>query len=199
MSFLSTRCLPSLRNISPCLRKVLFPRNAIQRSYWGRRDSFSELSTAMRSVENYMREMDKEMNRIFGSSPVKLPRIFDPFNFSRFREIPVVSTGEGKSYKLDLDMKGMEPENINITLKDHDLTVTARRDEKREDGSRFVRENTYHYTLPSEINPDTVRSTLADGILTIEAALPAVESKEIPINVECEQKSSSDSDSEKNK
>lgn len=205
MSFLSCKLLPATRNLSPRICKAYLYRTGIQRNYWRRRDAFSELSSAMQSVENYMREMDKEMNRVFGdiqrASPIQLPRLISPLDWGRTRDIPVVSTnGDGKVYKLELDMEGMRPEDIKITLKDKELTITARRDDKHDDGSRFVRENTYQYTLPNEINPDTVRSSLTDGVLIIEAQLPALESKEIPVNIESGQKSSSsEAESKKDK
>ncbi|CAL1277657.1 unnamed protein product [Larinioides sclopetarius] len=158
------------------------------RNYW-RRGAFSELSSAIQSMENRMREMDREMNRFFEdvqrTSPVKLPNILSPLEWSRTREIPVIAKdGGGRVYKVELDMQGMEPEDINVTLKDQELTILAKKEEKRSDGSRFVRESKYHYTLPKEVNPETIRSSLIDGVLTIEAPLPALESKEIPIKIE---------------
>lgn len=194
MAFIYSKIFPAARNLS----RMCKHRTGIQRNYWRRRgDSFSELSSAMQSVENYMKDVDREMNRVFGDfqrlSPVKIPRLFAPLDWGRSRDIPVVSTdGDSRLYKLELEMEGMKPEDINITLRDNELTVTARRDEKRDDGSRFVRENSYHYTLPSEINPESVRSSYSNGILIIEAQLPALESKEIPINIENGEKSSND-------
>ncbi|GFQ93891.1 SHSP domain-containing protein [Trichonephila clavata] len=81
-------------------------------------------------------------------------------------------------------MQGMQPEDINVTLKDQELTIAARKVEERSDGSRFVRESKYHYTLPKEVNPEAIRSSLVEGILAIEAPLPAIESKEIPVKIE---------------
>lgn len=203
MSLITPILLSVGRNVRPKICRVLYPSSEIHRNYWRRRDMFSDLSTAVQSIENYMREMDKEMNRVFKDfqrvSPVKFPPIFSSFDADRVRDIPVVSTdGDSRSYKLELDMEGMKPEDIHITLRSNELTVTARRDEKREDGSRFVKENSYHYTLPNQINPDTIRSSLTNGVLTIEAPLPAIESKEIPVTIENGRKSSSDSN-EKNK
>ncbi|KAG8185211.1 hypothetical protein JTE90_025883 [Oedothorax gibbosus] len=164
------------------------------RNYW-RRSAFSELSSAMQTIENRMRDMDRDMNRLFNdiqsSSPFRIPRLFSPFESSR--DIPVVAMNkDDRSYRLELDMHGMEPENINVTLKNHELTITAKREEKKPDGSRMVRENTYHYTLPEEVNPEVIRSSLSNGVLTIEAPLPALESKEIPVKIEGSSGESSD-------
>lgn len=173
------------------------------RNYWRRRNMFSELSSAMQMVENRMKEMDREVNRMFDElqrgSPLKLPRSLSPLEYFRGREIPVVSKdGKNQNYQLQLDMEGMSPEDINITLKNNQLTVAARKEEKGSDGSQVVSEYKYHYTLPDNINPDAIRSTYADGILTIEAPLPALESKEIPVKIE-HSDSSSDSDKDSKK
>ncbi|GFS30845.1 SHSP domain-containing protein [Trichonephila inaurata madagascariensis] len=167
------------------------------RSYW-RRSAFSELSSALKTMENHMRDMDREMNRFFDefqrASPVKLAKVFTPLDWSRTREIPVISKdGDGRTFKVEMDMQGMQPEDISVTLKDQELTIAARKEEERSDGSRFVRESKYHYTVPKEVNPEAIRSSFVEGVLTIEAPLPAVESKEIPVKIES---SNSDSDSE---
>ncbi|XP_015917768.1 protein lethal(2)essential for life [Parasteatoda tepidariorum] len=165
------------------------------RNYWQRRNVFSELSSAMQIMENRMKEMDREMNKLFDGLQRGSPLKRSPFEWIKGKEIPVLSKdGKNKNYQVELDMEGMDPEDIKITLKNNELTVTARKEEKGSDGSHFIRENKYHYTLPDNINPDAIRSTLADGILTIEAPLPALESKEIPVNIE---NSSSGSDSDK--
>lgn len=139
----------------------------------------------MQTIENRMRDMDREMNRLFErSSPIRFPRIFGPLECSR--EVPVVCTDkDGRNYKLELDMEGMDPENINVAVKNQELTITAKVDEKKPDGSRMVHEKTYRYTLPQEVNPDLIRSLLSNGVLTIEAPLPALaEAKQIPVNIE---------------
>lgn len=204
MSFLSSKLIRAARSNSSGMCKAFLHRTGIQRNYWRHRDPFSELSGVMRSVENYMNQIDREMNRVFGdvkrASPVTLPKLFAPFEWSRSRDVPVVSTdGDRRLYKLELDMEGMKPEDINIILKNNELTVTARQEEKRDDGSRFFRENTYHYSLPAEVNPDTIRSTLSEGVLTIEAQLPALESKEIPIKIENAEKPASTQGIDQNK
>lgn len=204
MALNCVKLLSTARVFPPKICRALH-RSAVSSNYWRRRDSGSELSNVVNSFENYIKEIDREMNRVFGDfrrmSPLNnLPRIFAPFDWNQARDIPIMTTdGDKRLYKLELDMQGMKPEDINITLKNNELTITARRDEKREDGSRFVRENTYHYSLPDEINPDTVRSSLSNGILSIEAQLPALESKEIPINIESGEKSTNSDNSNQKK
>ncbi|KAF8796943.1 protein lethal(2)essential for life-like [Argiope bruennichi] len=184
MSFRIVKALPLCRTVG----KFSICRISPVRNYW-RRNAFSELSSAIQAMENRMRDMDREMSRFLEdfqrTSPVKLPNILSPLEWSRTREIPVIAKdGDGRVFKVELDMQGMEPEDINVTLKDQELSITAKKEEKRSDGSRFVRESKYHYTLPKEVNPEAIRSSLIDGVLTIEAPLPALESKEIPIKIE---------------
>ncbi|GFT42190.1 SHSP domain-containing protein [Trichonephila clavipes] len=134
------------------------------RSYW-RRSAFSELSSALQTMENRMRDMDREMNRFFDEfqrvGPVKLAKVFTPLDWSRTREIPVISKdGDGRTFKVEMDMQGMQPEDISVSLKDQELTIAARKEEERSDGSRFVRESKYHYTVPKEILKERSSDTL---------------------------------------
>ncbi|XP_035213166.1 alpha-crystallin A chain-like [Stegodyphus dumicola] len=190
MSILIRRSAPFVRNFVSKFCGSLCPENNIGvRYYWRRRNAFSELSSAVQALEDSVRDMDREMNQLFSNiqraSPFRIPQLFSPFEWGRAREIPVISSdADGRRYKVEMDMQGMAPEDIKITLKDQELTVTARRSEKRDDGSRYEHEHSYHYTLPKEVDVDTIRSSLTDGVLTIEAQLPALEAKEIPVTIE---------------
>ncbi|XP_054712914.1 heat shock protein beta-11-like [Uloborus diversus] len=198
MSNIALISAPFLRNCVRNLRNFERWQVCPIRGYWRRRDSLSEISSAFQTMEKYMREMDKEMNRVFNDiqrvSPVRIPRMFSPFGSDSEKELPIISTDkDSRVYKLELEMQGMKPEDIKLTVKHNELTVRARCEEERSDGSRYVKENSYHYTLPKEVNPDSIRCSLTDGVLTIEAPLPALESKEIPVTIESdEQKNSSD-------
>lgn len=191
------RILPVLRVVA---HRLPFKQHSA-RAYWGRRDVFSELSSALQTMDRRMRDMDREMCRIMDemekSSPVPFPRFFAPWTRGRIREVPVEkTTKDGRKYQVELDMPDMLPEDISVTLKDDNLKITARKEEKKSDGSRCVRDYTYEYSLPREVNPESVRSLFKDGVLTIEAPLPALEEpseepKEIPIQMDTTDKKDS--------
>ncbi|XP_013793689.1 heat shock protein beta-11-like [Limulus polyphemus] len=189
------KCVPRL---SHCSRRNVLHRCSSPghiRHCSGRRwgEPFSELSSVIRSMERQIQEVDREMKRMFDevdrASPIRFPRALQPWWWSRRRNVPVETAGdENRQYKLELDLSDFNPEEIKITVKDNLLTVQARQDVKKPDGSRFLREYNHEYTLPEEVNPEAVRSQLnPDGTLIIEAPLPAIElqqPKEIPVTKE---------------
>lgn len=191
------KILPVLRTAAHRLPFKLPP----SRSYWGRRHVFSELSSALQTMDRRMRDMDRELCRVMEemekSSPFRFPRVFAPWAWDRIRDVPVEkTTKDGRKYQLELDMPDMLPEDISVTLKDHTLKISARKEEKKSDGSRCVRNYTYEYSLPREVNPENVRSLFMDGVLTVEAPLPALEEqseepKEIPIQMDTDDKKNS--------
>ncbi|XP_076328721.1 alpha-crystallin B chain-like [Tachypleus tridentatus] len=206
---LTTRVIPVwkvLPRLSPWFRRNVFYRSftpAQVRRCSGRRwvEPFSELSSVIRNMERQVQEVDREVKRMFDeverASPLRFPRVLQPWWWSRRRNVPVETTGDEKrQYKLELDMSDFNPEDIKITVKDNLLTVYARQDVKKPDGSRFLREYNHEYTLPEEVNPESVRSVLnPNGTLIVEAPLPAVElpqPKEIPVTKEHSQDSKSE-------
>ena len=61
-------------------------------------------------------------------------------------------------------------------LTDRTVSIKAREEQKAEDESvRLSQEYVYEYSLPAEVDPNNVKSYLQDGILNIEANLPAIE------------------------
>lgn len=101
------------------------------------------------------------------------------------RSIPVQTTKDGKRmYKIELDLQDFEPEHIRVSVMDREVTIKAKR-ETETDGCKQLREYSYQYTLPAEVNPAEIRSLFNDnGILSIEAPLPEIEKppvKEIPV------------------
>ena len=61
---------------------------------------------------------------------------------------------------ITVDMPGVDPEDIDLTLQNHMLTITGKRDEQ-----------TYRYTvaLADSIDPNSFEAELAKGVLTVRA------------------------------
>ncbi|XP_046460702.1 heat shock protein beta-1-like isoform X3 [Daphnia pulex] len=91
--------------------------------------------------------------------------------------------GEEKKLKLRFDVAQYTPEEIVVKTVDNKLLVHAKHEEKSETKSVY-REYNREFLLPKGTNPELIRSSLSkDGVLTIEAPLPAIASGEkmIPI------------------
>jgi HSP20 family molecular chaperone IbpA len=91
--------------------------------------------------------------------------------------------GEEKKLKLRFDVAQYTPEEIVVKTVDNKLLVHAKHEEKTDTKSVY-REYNREFLLPKGTNPEMIRSSLSkDGVLTIEAPLPALAAGEklIPI------------------
>ncbi|CAH1999914.1 unnamed protein product [Acanthoscelides obtectus] len=91
--------------------------------------------------------------------------------------------GDNKQLKLRFDVSQYAPEEIVVKTVDNKLLVHAKHEEKTESKSVY-REYNREFLLPKGTNPEQIKSSLSkDGVLTVEAPLPAIASGEklIPI------------------
>jgi len=91
--------------------------------------------------------------------------------------------GQEKKLKLRFDVSQYTPEEIVVKTVDNKLMVHAKHEEKSETKSVY-REYNREFLLPKGTDPEMIRSSLSkDGVLTIEAPLPAIAAGEklIPI------------------
>ncbi|KAF5300057.1 hypothetical protein FQA39_LY11249 [Lamprigera yunnana] len=91
--------------------------------------------------------------------------------------------GESKCLKLRFDVSQYAPEEIVVKTVDNKLLVHAKHEEKS-DSKSVYREYNREFLLPKGTNPESIKSSLSkDGVLTVEAPLPALTQGEtlIPI------------------
>ncbi|KAL0272842.1 UNVERIFIED_CONTAM: hypothetical protein PYX00_005666 [Menopon gallinae] len=91
--------------------------------------------------------------------------------------------GDSKMLKLRFDVSQYQPEEIVVKTVDNKLLVQAKHEEKSESKSVY-REYNREFLLPKGTNPESIKSSLSkDGVLTVEAPLPALKDPEklIPI------------------
>ncbi|GLH08826.1 hypothetical protein R5R35_004113 [Gryllus longicercus] len=156
------------RKIMPALRPAyqLSVRDAPIRHFWDFRPSAS-----MRSL---MREMERFERDFLDRFPLRniAPRF-----------IPVEGN-ETVPYRVNIDVNGFKPEEINVAVKDKVLTIRAKMERSSEDGGKFYQEVSREITLPENIKSGELKSFLNnDGVLTIEAPYePAEKPKEIPVS-----------------
>lgn len=99
---------------------------------------------------------------------------------------PLIQDGDdGKHLKLRFDVSQYAPEEIVVKTVDNRLQVHAKHEEKSENRSVY-REYNREFLLPKGTNPEMIKSSLSkDGVLTVEAPLPALEGNKermIPID-----------------
>lgn len=85
---------------------------------------------------------------------------------------------DGDLYKIEIDVQNFKPEDLVIKTVGQTVQVEAKHEEKTSDGASFSSRNfSQSFTLPREVNPEAVASSLSkDGKLTIEAPLPKAKS-----------------------
>jgi HSP20 family protein len=85
---------------------------------------------------------------------------------------------EEKAYVVELDLPGVDKQDITIDIADRRLSVTGLRKEKKREGvlrhsTRVTGSFSYGALLPSAIDDGSVTATMTDGVLTI--TLPKAE------------------------
>ncbi|BES90326.1 unnamed protein product [Nesidiocoris tenuis] len=92
--------------------------------------------------------------------------------------------GDNKMLKLRFDVSQYQPEEIVVKTVDNKLLVHAKHQEQSESKSVY-REYNREFLLPKGTNPESIKSSLSkDGVLTVEAPLPALEGPDhlVPIS-----------------
>ncbi|MFN8654545.1 MAG: Hsp20/alpha crystallin family protein [Gemmatimonadales bacterium] len=97
---------------------------------------------------------------------------------------------DSEGLKVVLELPGLKPEDVKITLENYTLTIRGEKKQLVEEHSRVHRyERSYgaferSFTLPNTLDPDRVAATFEHGVLTI--AIPKAEkakAREIQVKV----------------
>jgi HSP20 family protein len=71
-----------------------------------------------------------------------------------------------KGYILEYPIPGMTKEDVKIQLDKQDIYISAKKD-KKNGSSRIASAYQYVYTLPHDVNIDTINAQVENGILYI--------------------------------
>lgn len=124
-----------------------------------RYDPFRELRSLTRGVNS--------LNNLFDTQQ------FPELNLSTFS--PHINTREGKfAYHIDVDLPGVNKDNVDIHIEDGVLLISGERKTKEE-----VKEEDYYkiessfgqferrFTLPADVDAENIHAERADGVLEI--------------------------------
>jgi len=152
----------------------------------------NEFSSIRERFESEMRKMEDEMAK-FRSIIIdheknvfnKPPEPGTPTSWMPQAGLasPLIQDGSaGKELKLRFDVSQYAPEEIVVKTVDNRLQVSAKHEEKTENKSVY-REYNREFLLPRTLDPSMITSNLSkDGILTIQAPLPAIEGPQGPFS-----------------
>ena len=121
--------------------------------------------------EGAQREFDTMLNRFFGGREVGAAG----GNGGLLAPYAVDVREDGDHIYVEAELPGFKKDEVDITLENQTLTISAeRRDERNEGkkGEHLLRERRYtrflrSFTLPPTVDEQTVNAKLTDGVLTI--------------------------------
>jgi HSP20 family protein len=104
---------------------------------------------------------------------------------------PIASYVAGSTFCIKIDLPGVEPSEVELTVKDNQLTLTGERKAAPEqhNGNRFRQEMSYGpftrtFTLPEGVTAEELRARFYNGVLEITAPLPAAKlPKKVPVQI----------------
>ncbi|XP_076867390.1 heat shock protein, alpha-crystallin-related, b15 [Brachyhypopomus gauderio] len=86
-------------------------------------------------------------------------------------QVPLVD-GDGKSWRISLDVGHFCPEEISVKTAEGYLEVAGKHEERQDERGIISRSFTRKYKLPAEVGVQQMSSSLSpDGILSVEAPL----------------------------
>lgn len=141
---------------------------------------------------NELERMRSEMNRLFEQGGVNRPWRLAFLPGTAARRYPLVNVGETEDgYRVVALAPGVDPTSFEVTVKDNILTVAGEKRPTEGIGAeqyhrseravgRFVRS----LEMPSPVDPEKVRATYNNGLLTIELEKhAAAKPRQIPVDI----------------
>lgn len=147
----------------------------------------------MRALTPWRREpplttLHKEIDDLFGHFFGEEPGWWRPFEAGM---LPAVESfvKDGTMF-VRMDLPGIDPKDVELSIEGDHLTVKGERKFEREKkgdlGYREVSYGRFERTVgvPAGVNPDTVKATYKDGVLEVTMKAPkGLETKKVPIAV----------------
>jgi HSP20 family protein len=104
---------------------------------------------------------------------------------------PIASYVDESTFCLKVDLPGVDPSEVELTVKDNQLTLSGERKAAPEqhNGNRFRQEMSYGpftrtFTLPEGVTAEELRARYHNGVLEITAPLPAARlPKKVPVQI----------------
>ena len=145
-----------------------------------------------RELTTLHKDIDDLFNRVFGRTERWMPMPF--LGGLNYPSIDFVK--EGNNLVVHVDLPGIDPKDVDISVTGNTLTVKGERrhEKERKEEDYLVREIGYgaferSFTLPAEVNPDKIKANSKNGVLYITMpAIEAIKGKRVRIETEEEPK-----------
>ena len=133
-------------------------------------------------------DMPREMTSLFGRPFRSL--MAEPFFGLDTMRVPMDVYSKGDDMFVRMEMPGIKPEDVEITLAEHTLTITGKREEDKEvkEDNYFRRERSYgsferSLPLPEKVTEKDIDASFEEGVLEmkIRGAIASVPAKHIEV------------------
>jgi HSP20 family protein len=104
---------------------------------------------------------------------------------------------DGNTFRIRTDLPGIDPQDVELTVKDNQLTLSGERKIAHENGNRRQQEVRYGafartFTLPEGVRAEEVNARYHNGVLEITMPVPGAQmSKKVPVQIAGEEHQSS--------
>ena len=110
---------------------------------------------------------------------------FKPMFFEESKELRTDIKETEMGYEMDLELPGYEKNEIKVSLENGYLTVSAEKQEREEDGKKYlrreIRESTSRsYYVGAAVTKEEIKAKFSNGILTL--TVPKEQKKQLPEN-----------------
>jgi len=143
-----------------------------------------------READRVRRDIDRFFDRFVGEWPRFIKEPFEALGFAEGGWMPEVDVSEtDKELIVRAELPGIEPNNVDVTIMGHTLTVSGKKervDERKDERFHFVERSWGEFRrtidLPAEVDTDRVQATYDKGVLKITMPkTEAAKTKKIPI------------------
>lgn len=135
------------------------------------------------STFDVLRELDRELDRMFDG-------LVEPLAAPAWAPAVECFT-RGDRYIVRVDLPGVSPRDVEVTLQGNRLTIKGERKPSQASGDNYVYRETWAgafertVTVPEGIAPGDVRATYSNGVLEVSMPLPpALVPHRVPIAIE---------------
>lgn len=86
---------------------------------------------------------------------------------------------DSKEFEVKLDVSSYKPEELNVKVNKDRLTISAKHEEKPDEHGYVSREFTRHFSVPEDVDGETMETILThEGALIVRAKVKGAENNE---------------------
>lgn len=151
----------------------------------------SKTAAGENQVSRLRHDIDRVFNEFMGAG--QLPQVF--YGNSEGNVLPSTEVKEDKnSVVVTVELPGLEQDDIDVSVHDQMVTISGekRQETEKKEDDYFMTERSYgkfsrSMTLPFQVDPDSVKASYKNGVLSLtipKPAQPEKQAKRIPVGGE---------------